>query len=532
MAENPTKATQYDDAIIYAKRAMHNRKQLLGTHPNTARSIFFVGNIYLNMKKYDVARTHMVEALNMEECLVKSGKSLSADWVNLKTSLPNVCLVLGRNRERSEYFRRFQEIEKMKDENLPPVEEKNSSDEKFSNSDDEEQSTESIEGSNYSEQSKNAKSSSEVQLVNKQRDEELPHGEDSLRKEVVKSLLRNPSQSSTETSDEEIIFEDEHEEPLLPSCSGLRQLTFWPNKRKKTVLPSQKIQLISLNIEAIYQDSVAQPIVCLLKLTEKKRKEIKRYDDAIFYAERAMHNRKQLLGTHPNTARSIFFVGNIYFNMKKYDVARTHMVEALNMEECLVKSGKSLSADWVNLKTLLPKVCLVLGRNRERNDYFRRFQEIEKMKDENLPPDEERISSDEKFSNSDDEEQSTESIEGSNYSEESKNATSFSEVKFENEQRDEELPNGEDRLRKEVVKSLLRNPSQSSTETSNEEIIFEDEHEEPLLPRPHTRSRLSLSRIICCQRLCSCCRYLTRRPRSFKKDDFDNWFPIEPMDTD
>ncbi|XP_006818724.2 uncharacterized protein LOC100377525 [Saccoglossus kowalevskii] len=245
-----------------------------------------------------------------------------------------------------------------------------------------------------------------------------------------------------------------------------------------------------------------------------------------------MHNRKQLLGTHPNTARSIFFVGNIYFNMKKYDVARTHMVEALNMEECLVKSGKSLSADWVNLKTLLPKVCLVLGRNRERNDYFRRFQEIEKMKDENLPPDEERISSDEKFSNSDDEEQSTESIEGSNYSEESKNATSFSEVKFENEQRDEELPNGEDRLRKEVVKSLLRNPSQSSTETSNEEIIFEDEHEEPLLPRPHTRSRLSLSRIICCQRLCSCCRYLTRRPRSFKKDDFDNWFPIEPMDTD
>ncbi|XP_070538232.1 nephrocystin-3-like [Ptychodera flava] len=285
----------------------------------------------------------------------------------------------------------------------------------------------------------------------------------------------------------------------------------------------------ALDLEKELQISGFEGTQVILKNISMCYFEQRRYEDAMKYAETAMHNRKRLLGVHPSTARSIYFVGSIFLNMKAYDKSRDFLVEALAMEEQLVKEGKAMSSDWRNLKTILPQVCRLLDRERERSQYLRKFQEIEKLRDENIPTIDEKVSSDERFSSSGDEEENDEG------------PTSTSLEPTVVNDKDGKTPNssrhvhGRKAQNKTIdnVKALARRASESSSDQS--EIIERfDTDSAPLMPTVHVTGRSQhIFRKACCRRLRCCCScFPFQRLHPLRHDGRADAIPINSSDSD
>ncbi|XP_071487617.1 uncharacterized protein [Diadema antillarum] len=103
---------KYDDAIPLALRALEGRQKLHGVHPNTARSLYFVGSIYLASKKYRDARTYFDKALEMEETLWSRGMPHSPDWDLLKEKFRRLLVSQGNNQALHRYHKRFKAADK------------------------------------------------------------------------------------------------------------------------------------------------------------------------------------------------------------------------------------------------------------------------------------------------------------------------------------------------------------------------------------------------------------------------------------
>ncbi|XP_070563552.1 uncharacterized protein [Ptychodera flava] len=131
---------RYDDAATYATLAMNGRKQLLGDNPNTARSICTVAIAHMDLEQYAESKRYLVEALEMEERLWRSGKPHSAAWKTIKQQLKGVCLLLGNPQtEIMGFTRRFEDAEDENNRGQPaPRREFKGDDESDSSSDDEE----------------------------------------------------------------------------------------------------------------------------------------------------------------------------------------------------------------------------------------------------------------------------------------------------------------------------------------------------------------------------------------------------------
>ncbi|XP_022095060.1 uncharacterized protein LOC110981642 [Acanthaster planci] len=112
---------RYDDAIPIAKKAMEGRKRILGTHPATARSIYFVGSLNLTNRNYKEARKYLDEALRMEEELWRKGMDKSIDWTRLKNKIEFLMTTLGKDAALSLYKKRFREAEKKSNQHKPKL---------------------------------------------------------------------------------------------------------------------------------------------------------------------------------------------------------------------------------------------------------------------------------------------------------------------------------------------------------------------------------------------------------------------------
>ncbi|XP_072023040.1 uncharacterized protein [Amphiura filiformis] len=145
--------------------------------------------------------------------------------------------------------------------------------------------------------------------------------------------------------------------------------------------------------------------------------ELDRFEDAIPIAKRAMEGRQKILGQyHPQTARSVYFVGSLYLSAENYREARRFLDEALKIEEELWRRGKPHSSDWSRLRNRIEKLMITLHKN-----YKKRFREAENEANKGKP----------KLDLDDDQESSTSS---SDYSSGKKRraSTSSSETSSEN----------------------------------------------------------------------------------------------------
>ena len=86
---------------------MEGRKRLLGTHPSTARSIYFVGSLNLANRNYKEARKFLDEALLMEEELWRRGMDHSVDWTRLQNKIEFLMTTLGKDAALAVYKKRF-----------------------------------------------------------------------------------------------------------------------------------------------------------------------------------------------------------------------------------------------------------------------------------------------------------------------------------------------------------------------------------------------------------------------------------------
>ncbi|XP_041482511.1 uncharacterized protein LOC121429514 [Lytechinus variegatus] len=103
---------KYDNALPLALRALEGRQALQGVHPNTARSLYFVGAIHLASKRYRDARRYFDRALEMEETLWSRGMPHSPDWEHLKDRFNRLLVIQGNNQAIQRYRKRFKEAEK------------------------------------------------------------------------------------------------------------------------------------------------------------------------------------------------------------------------------------------------------------------------------------------------------------------------------------------------------------------------------------------------------------------------------------
>ncbi|XP_072023153.1 uncharacterized protein [Amphiura filiformis] len=89
---------RYEDAILKAKQAMEGRKEIFGRcHQLTARSVYFVGSLYLSAKNYRKARKFLDEALKIEEELWRRGMPHSSDWPRLKIRIEKLMITLDKH---------------------------------------------------------------------------------------------------------------------------------------------------------------------------------------------------------------------------------------------------------------------------------------------------------------------------------------------------------------------------------------------------------------------------------------------------
>lgn len=98
---------RYDNALPLALRALEGRQALQGVHPNTARSLYFVGAIHLASKKYRDARRYFDRALEMEETLWSRGMPHSPDWEHLKQRFHRLLVIQGNKQADLRYRKRF-----------------------------------------------------------------------------------------------------------------------------------------------------------------------------------------------------------------------------------------------------------------------------------------------------------------------------------------------------------------------------------------------------------------------------------------
>eukprot|EP00057_Strongylocentrotus_purpuratus_P029101 XP_011683575.1 PREDICTED: uncharacterized protein LOC100890186 [Strongylocentrotus purpuratus] len=103
---------KYDNALPLALRALEGRQALQGVHPNTARSLYFVGAIHLASKKYRDARRYFDRSLEMEETLWSRGMPHSPDWEHLKQRFHRLLVIQGNKQADLRYRKRFKEAEK------------------------------------------------------------------------------------------------------------------------------------------------------------------------------------------------------------------------------------------------------------------------------------------------------------------------------------------------------------------------------------------------------------------------------------
>ncbi|XP_077988130.1 uncharacterized protein LOC144442624 [Glandiceps talaboti] len=112
IATSYRKLKRFDDALAYATTAMDGRKELLGDTPQTARSVYMVGAVYMELEKYTESKKFLTEALEMEERLWRSGKPHSSDWDVIQERLIQVCeIVEVPETEMLEYKHRIEEAE-------------------------------------------------------------------------------------------------------------------------------------------------------------------------------------------------------------------------------------------------------------------------------------------------------------------------------------------------------------------------------------------------------------------------------------